>query len=82
MTSFARGINASTVKPYIQEEAPEDIQATVLSVFDMVFRIFTAVCGFLVNWAGNSGVQYGMMAAAALTLSMYFIFNFNRKRYE
>ncbi len=81
MTSFARGINASTVKPYIQEEVPEDIQATALSVFDMVYRVFTSLFGLLVNWLANNGVQYGMMAAAAITAAMYLFFKLNEKRY-
>ena len=82
LTSFARGINTSSVKPYIQEEVPEDIQATALSVFDMVFRVFTSTFGLLVNFIANSGIKYGMMTAAAITITMYLIFETNKKRYE
>ncbi|HMS31907.1 MAG TPA: MFS transporter [Candidatus Saccharibacteria bacterium] len=81
MTSFARGINQATVKPYIQEEVAEDIQATALSVFDMLYRVFSASLGLLVNYVGNFGVQFGMMACFGVTATMFLIFKLNGKRY-
>lgn len=81
MTSFARGINQAIVKPYIQEEVAEDVQATALSVFDMLYRVFSASLGLLVNYVGNYGVQFGMMACLAITAIMYLIFRINKKRY-
>lgn len=81
MTSFARGINESTVKPFIQEEVSEDIQATALSVFDMLYRVFGASLGLLVNYIANNGVQYGMAACFIVTALFYIIFRLNRKKY-
>ncbi len=81
MTSFARGINQSTVKPFIQEEVAEDIQATALSVFDMIYRVFSASLGLLVNYVANNGVQYGMVACFIITTLFYLIFRLNQKEY-
>ncbi len=81
-TSFARGINTARTKPYIQEVVPEDIQATAISVFGMVYKLASSSLGLLVNYIGNFKLEYGLLAAGGICLVFWSIFSYGRSKYE
>jgi MFS family permease len=82
LTSFSRGINAATVIPYIQEEIPDDIQATAVSVYKMVYKLMAATLIALVNFIGNKNIQSGLLAAGLITLVFYVFFRFNSRKLD
>jgi len=81
-TSFARGINTARVKPYIQEVVPEDIQATALSVYGMLYRVVTSTLVLLVNFIGNYKLSYGLLASGLISVAMWVIFWVNEPKYS
>lgn len=82
LTSFARGINTARVKPYIQEIAPDDIQATAISVYGMMYRVISASLGLLVNYIGNFKLEYGLLASGIICVVMWVVFYMNQAKFE
>jgi MFS family permease len=82
VTSFSRGINTAKVQPYIQEDVPEDIQATALSVFDMSYRVVTIVLGLSVNFLASINLQLGFGFAAVFSFVCFGIFTVFAHKYE
>ncbi len=80
-TSFARGINTARVKPYIQEIVPEDIQATAVSVYGMIYRVMTMTLGLFVNFMGNKNLQLGLITAGIISTIFWLLFYLERKRW-
>lgn len=82
LTSFARGINTARVKPYIQEIAPDDIQATAISVYGMVYKVVSSSFGLLVNYIGNIKLEYGLLAGGVISVICWVFFVINKNKYE
>jgi MFS family permease len=81
LTSFARGINTARYRPFIQEIAPDDIQATAVSVYGMVYRVFSSSLLLLVNFLGNIQLRYGLFASGAVCLVFWAFFRMNERKY-
>lgn len=81
LTSFSRGINTARVTPFIQEKADEDIQATAISVYRMVYKLFVVSLLPLVNYFGGIDLQYGLLASALLCFGFFVFFKLNEKKF-
>jgi MFS family permease len=82
ITSFARGINTARVKPYIQEITPNDIQATAISVYGMVYKVLSSSFGLMVNYIGNIKLEYGLLVGGVVCVVSWVFFVINKDRYE
>jgi len=82
LTSFARGVNTARTKPYIQEITPNDIQATAISVYGMLYRIVSSILVLLVNFVGNKNIQYGLLLSGIICVAMWFVFNTKKQSFE
>lgn len=76
---FCRGINTARINPYMQEIAPNDIQATVTSVYSVVYRVFSATLMLLTTYFGNIKFQFGFLAAAAICALFWVVFRRNNR---
>ncbi len=81
LTSFARGINTARYRPFIQEITPDDIQATAISVYGMVYRVFSSSLLLLVNYLGNIQLRFGLFAAGVVCIIFWVFFRANEARY-
>lgn len=82
LVSFARGINSARLKPFIQEVTPDDIQATAVSVYGMIYKIASSSLGLLVNYIGNKKLNHGLLAAGVVCALFWLFFRFNRSRFD
>ncbi|MFT4532491.1 MAG: MFS family permease [Candidatus Saccharimonadales bacterium] len=78
LVGFARGVNNAKVKPYIQELTPDDMQATSISVFGVLYRVGAGVLGLLVNYLGSVELQVGLLSAAIICLVSWVVFKFSK----
>jgi MFS family permease len=74
VSSFARGSNFAKITPYIQEETPNDLQSTSISVYQMVYRMFSVTLVLLVSYMGKLEYEYGLLTAGAICLIGWAIF--------
>lgn len=81
LTSFARGINTARVKPYIQEVVPDDIQATAISVYGMLYRVVSSCLVLTVNYIGNFKLSFGLIASGLICIVMWLVFRLNQAKY-
>jgi type IV secretory pathway TrbD component len=81
LTSFARGINTARVKPYIQEVVPDDIQATAISVYGMLYRVVSSCLVLTVNYIGNFKLSFGLIASGLICIAMWLVFRLNQAKY-
>ncbi len=80
LTSFSRGINSAKITPFIQEKAGEDIQATAVSVYRMVYKIAVTSLLPIVNFFGGIKLQYGLLASSVFCMMFFIFFKINEKR--
>lgn len=82
LTSFARGVNTARTKPFIQEITPDDIQATAISVYGMLYRLASSCLVLLVNFVGNNNIQHGLMLSGIICVAMWAIFASKQRSFE
>lgn len=80
LTSLSRGLNAGRIAPAIQDRAGEDIQATAVSVYRMVYKLMVVSLLPLVNWFGGIKLQYGLLASAILCITFFIFFKLNERK--
>jgi MFS family permease len=80
LTSFSRGLNSARISPAIQESADEDIQATAISVYRMVYKLMVVTLLPLVNSFGGIRLQYGLLASSIICLSFFIFFKLNEDK--
>lgn len=81
LTSFARGFSRARSSPYVQEVVPDDIQATVLSVNAMIFKVFSGTLVVLINYIGNFELRYGLFASFVISIGFWAFFRANEHKY-
>jgi len=82
LLSFARGINSAKVIPFIQEAAPEDLQASAVSLYGMIYKLFSGTLVIAVNFIGNNNISHGLIASAVICAIMYIVFTLNKHKWE
>ena len=82
LNSFARGINTAKVNPFIQDVAPDDLQASALSMYNLFYRLMVALAMVSVNFFANTRLENGLLFAGIVCVLMWIIFKIYKPRWS